>query len=143
MGKVEEKNKEFARWYVEEVFNKHDLNKLLTCFAEDIYGHSLPPGVPNGIQGITIWFSALFGGFPDIHADVDDIIAEGDTVIYRGQMTLTHTGQFLVLPPTNKKAVVPVMEVWRIKDNKIVDHWGGIDTFGLMMQLGVIPPMGI
>ncbi len=142
MGKVEEKNKEFARWYVEEVFNKHDLDKVLTCFAEDIYGHSLPAGVPNGIQGITIWFGALFGGFPDIHADVDDIIAEGDMVIYRGQMTLTHTGQFLVLPPTNKKAVVPVMEVWRIKDNKIVDHWGGIDTFGLMSQLGVIPPMG-
>ena len=63
-------------------------------------------------------------------------------MIYRGKMTATHTGQFLVLPPTDKKAVVPVMEVWRIKDNKIVDHWGGIDTFGMMQQLGVIPPMG-
>ncbi len=143
MTNGEAKNKEFARWYVEEVFNKHDLNTLLTCFAQDIYGHSLPPGVPNGIQGVTIWFSALFGGFSDIRADVDEIIADGDTVIYRGTMTATHDGQFLVLPPSGKKAVVPVIEVWRIQDNKIVEHWGGIDTFSMMQQLGVIPPLGV
>ncbi|MCK6581340.1 MAG: ester cyclase [Anaerolineae bacterium] len=142
MVSIEQQNKEFARWYIDEVFNKHDLSKLLTCFAEDVYGHSLPPEVPNGIQGVTIWFTALFTGLPDIHANVYDIIAEGDTVLSRGLLTATHTGQFLVLPPTYKKVAVPVIEVWRVKDRKLVDYWGGIDSFGMMQQMGVVPPMG-
>lgn len=137
-----EKNKAFVRRYITEILNKKDLEGLLQCFTNDSIDHSVPPGVPAGLEGIEMWFRMFFNSFPDAQAEIHDIIAEKDLVWHRGIFRATHTDEFLNIPPTGNRIEAPVMEMNRIKDEKIMEHWGGIDMFMFMQQLGAIPSQG-
>jgi predicted ester cyclase len=45
------------------------------------------------------------------------------------------------IPPTGKKAEMSGMTMDRLKEGKIVEAWWNADDFGMMQQLGIIPPM--
>lgn len=137
-----EESKAFVRRYITEILNRRDIDALLQCFSEDSVDYSAPPGVPAGLAGIEQWFRMFFTGFPDAEAEIHDMVAEGDLVWHRGLFRATNSGEFLGRPPTGNRITVPVMEMNRIKDNKIMEHWGGIDMYMFMQQLGVIPTPG-
>jgi steroid delta-isomerase-like uncharacterized protein len=137
-----QKNRELVRWYIENGLNKNDINNTLSVFADDCYDYSAPPGIPQGKEGVRMLFSMFFTGFPGIKVQVADVLAENDLITFRGIFRGKHTGNFMGLPATGKDIEVNVLEVIRIENGKFKEHWGGIDTFGLMQQLGVIPPMG-
>ncbi len=80
--------------------------------------------------------------FPNYQLLAEDMIAEGDKVVVRSTFHGTHKGDLMGIPPTGKEVTMPVMLIYRIADNKIVEHWMQADALGLMQQLGVIPPMG-
>ena len=134
-----DENKAFVRRYITEILNRRDLNALLGCFTEDSIDHSAPPGVPAGLAGIEQWFRMFFNGFPDAQAEIHDMIGEGDLVWHRGMFRATHSGDFLGTAPTGRTISVPVMEMNRIANNKIAEHWGGIDMYMFMQQIGIIP----
>ena len=46
-----------------------------------------------------------------------------------------HTGEFFGVPASNKKVVMDVIDIIRLKDGKFVEHWGILDMHGLMMQI--------
>ena len=54
----------------------------------------------------------------------------------------THTGNFMGVPATGKQIAIEAIDILRLVDSKVVEHWGVMDTFGLMQQLGVIPAPG-
>jgi predicted ester cyclase len=54
----------------------------------------------------------------------------------------THEGELLGIPRTGKKIQMSGIVIWRIKNGKIIEHWGQNDTLGLLQQLGVLPPLG-
>ena len=54
----------------------------------------------------------------------------------------THQGPFMGMPPTGKQAAVDVIDIFRIEDGKIAEHWAVTDMLGLMKQLGMIPSPG-
>lgn len=81
----------------------------------------------------------LLSGFPDAHQTIDDMIAEGDKVVVRFTLTGTHTGEYMGVPPTNKKMTAWLIQIFRIAGGKIVEGWSRSDTLGMMQQLGVIP----
>ena len=83
--------------------------------------------------------SEIFDAFPDMHVTIDDMVAEGDKVAARVTMTGTHKGEFMGIPPTNKKVQVQAIAIDRVVGGKIVEEWGIFDTQGLMQQLGVVP----
>lgn len=134
-----EKNKAFVHRYITEILNSHDVNAVLQCFTNESIDHSAPPGVPEGLAGIEQWFRMFFTGFPDAEAEVYDMVGERDFVWHRGFFRATHSGEFLGRPPTGNQIAVPVMEMNRIANDKIMEHWGGIDMYMFMQQLGVIP----
>ena len=139
MSAIEEKNKEMIRWYVANVLSKGDMETLLKVFAEDCIDYDAPPGLPAGIDGVKLWFTMFFGGFPGATARILDMVAEGEYVCFQGEITAKHTGEFLGIPPTNKDIKVQVLEIVRIANSQIKEHWGGVDTFTMMQQLGVVP----
>jgi predicted ester cyclase len=73
---------------------------------------------------------------------VEDIVAEGDKVVTRGTFSGTHKGEFMGINPTGKRISVGVIEILRIADGKMVEHWNLVDSLGMMQQLGVVPPPG-
>ena len=80
----------------------------------------------------------LFDAFPDFHVTVEDMLAEGDKVMYRGRVSGTHTGEFMGAHPSGKRFEVTEMHVDRVAGGKIVEHWGLLDIMGMLQQIGVI-----
>jgi len=46
------------------------------------------------------------------------------------------------IPPTGKAVTMPVIDIVRLANGKIVEHWGVSDNLSLMQQLGAIPTPG-
>ena len=75
------------------------------------------------------FFAMVYQAFPDLHAEVHDVIAEGDLVAVRSTYTSTHQGEFLGIPATGKQTTTNGVDYFRMQDGKQVEHWGGPDTF--------------
>ena len=72
-------------------------------------------------------FSKAREAFPDMRVTVEDMIAEGDRVAARVSMRGTHLGEFMGVAPTGKRVEVRALDMFRIADGKIVEHWGHAD----------------
>lgn len=81
-------------------------------------------------------------GFPDIKMTIEEVVAEGDKVVFRVTVHGTHKGEFKGIAPTGKQVTMTGMQIWRIEGGKIVEGWFNRDDLGLMQQLGVIPSLG-
>ena len=77
--------------------------------------------------------------FPGYWLEAQDIIAERDLVSIRGVMHGVHNGTLMNLPPTGKQVIVPFFIIYRIADDKIVQHWMLVDMPSLMQQIGAVP----
>jgi predicted ester cyclase len=80
--------------------------------------------------------------FPDLRFEIEDLIAEGDTVAGRLTMNGTHTGPLMGMPPTGRKVRQAHMHFVRFRDGKAIEHWGVRDDMGMMRQMGVMPEPG-
>ena len=138
-----EQNKELVRQMVEQLFNRGNLNLADEFLAPDfVEREELPPGIPSNREGVTQLTTMLRNAFPDFEATIDDIVAEGDKVVIRQTWSGTHKGEFMGVPPTGKSVSFGVIDIIRIDGGKFVEHWGQMDTMGMMQQLGAIPTPG-
>ena len=138
-----EQNKASMRRFMEEVFNRGNVSLVDELIAPDFVEHEeLPPGMPPGREAVKAFFTMFRSAFPDLKVTVDDMIAEGDKVVVRSTWSGTHKGEFMGIPPTGKSVSFGVTDTVSIAGGKLVEHWGQMDTFGVLHQLGVIPAPG-
>ena len=135
-----EKNKALVRRFVDEVQSQHNLDVLDELFSPNFVDRSGMTNPPN-LDGTKQLHAMLFAGFPDLKASSHDQVAEGDKVVTRKQFQGTHQGDYMGIPPTGKEISFEVIEVLRLEDGKIADHWSIGDNLGMLQQLGVIPAM--
>jgi predicted ester cyclase len=81
--------------------------------------------------------SEWYDAFPDTHYTIDDMVAEGDKVAARVTVTGTHKGEFMGIPPTNKKVKISLIFIDRFAGGKIVEDNGEYSALDLMRQLGL------
>jgi steroid delta-isomerase-like uncharacterized protein len=134
-----EQNKAVIRKYA-ELTNARDLDAAFAHFSPSFVDHAVRPGMPPGIAGTRMFFNMLFTAFPDLRATIQDIIAEDDKVVDRMTCEGTHQGMFMGAPPTGKRVKWSFIDINRIVDGKVVEHWAEVDTIGMMQQLGLVPP---
>jgi predicted ester cyclase len=91
-----------------------------------------------GLEANKVFNESLFQGFPDIRHTMEDMIAEGDKVIYRTTIQGTHTGMFLGNPPTGRSVKVNDFSLLRIAEGKIVEWWYECNLLEVMQQLGLV-----
>jgi len=85
----------------------------------------------------------LYKHFPDFHATIEDMIAEGDKVWVLEKCTMTHTVEYRGIAPTGKKLTETFVEIYHIIDGKIVEMWTVIeDELDFLRKLGVIEYKG-
>jgi steroid delta-isomerase-like uncharacterized protein len=131
-------NKELVRRY-QEAHNANDLDALSEIVAGDLITHNQMPGVPPGIEGGKMVHQIAVASFPDFHAAIEDLIAEGDKVVARMTFTGTHTGApFLGVPTSGRRFAFSATSIFRIAGGKIVEHWGEEDGIGWLQQLGAM-----
>ena len=116
-----------------------DLSDLEEFIATDFVSHSMPPGITSDIAGIRQWVSIFHNAFPDMDGGVDQVVVEGNKVAVRFSGTGTHQGDFFGIPATGKPIKTTGINIFRIENGKIVEHWNNADDLGVLQQLGVIP----
>lgn len=79
--------------------------------------------------------AASESAFPGYELTADEIIAEGDLVVVRGQMKGVHRGTFAGIDATGKPVSAGIIIIYRVKGDKIVEHWMQFDMFSLLQQL--------
>ena len=138
-----DENKAFIRHWVEQGWNQGDLGLVETYFAADYQLHdpAMPP-LPPGPQGFRGFMAALRAAFPDLHYAIEDMVAEGDRVVWRATLTGTHRGEFNGIPATNRTVRVSGMILSRLAAGQFAEDWSVVDMLGLLQQLGVIPAPG-
>lgn len=137
-----EDNKALVRRFVDEVQSKGNTDLIDEICSPEFVNHSAPPGLPADLEGIKILTTMFKGAFPDSYFTVEDMIAEGDKVVTRKTFHGTHEGEFMGIPPSGRPVNVSLIDVVRISDGRVVEHWSVGDNLGMMQQLGVIPKPG-
>jgi predicted ester cyclase len=125
---VVESNKRLVRRLVDEVMNERRLDVI-----DELYHPRLAPPARR-------WIEPFLASFSDVHMRIDDLIAEGDSVVGRFSCSGTHTGDWLGHPPTGRRFTdVAEVYVFRIESGRIVRAWGLEDTLSRLRQLGLEP----
>jgi len=134
----EESNKALFLKLIEEGFNKGKLPAVDEVVSPDAKEHQR--GNHDGSEGTKEVIRTLRSWFPDFSMHAEDILVSGDKVWARFRATGTNLGSIMKMPPTGRKMDIAVIDVVRIKDGKIVEHWGVPDQLGMMLQTGLFPP---
>ncbi len=137
----EDRKSPVERWV--DAVNADDLPALAGIVAMEFVDHHPLPGQADGLTGLTQMYATLRTAFPDWQMVVERMLREGDTVVVYSTWRGTHQGEFLSIPPTGAQFTVPAVDVLRIADGTIVERWGIVDLFGMVQQLGILPPMGL
>lgn len=134
-----EENKVTIRRFVEEFKNRANHGIVDTLFAPNFVHHFPDSRLPHGREGMKLLGRSVVVAFPDVHATIEDMVAEGDRVVERTTARATHKGVFNGIPATGKKVVWTETHVYRLENGKVVEYWPQIDMLALLMQIGAIP----
>ena len=123
-----EQNKAIAR-RVYEIVSTGDFGRAEEIVDQDAPDNELLPDDPPAklIDTFKETFSEAREGFPDLSITVEDVMSEGDLVTARVVMRGTHRGEFQGIAPTGKRVEVKAIDMFRISNGKIVEHWGHAD----------------
>ncbi len=131
---MSEENKALARrsW---ELLDDPDV--LDEVYAPDLVWHE-PDRDVRGAEEARQFFGVYKSAFPDLHATVEDAIAEGDQVVTRWTIRGTHQGEIEEFgPPTGRRVEIEGITIHRIEDGKIAEEWNSYDNLSMMQQLGL------
>jgi steroid delta-isomerase-like uncharacterized protein len=142
MSTTEENKAQFRRAY-EELLNGGNLDVAEELVAPDFFNHEAPPGQNSGPESMRGLTTMLRTAFPDLHFEIEELIAEGATVAGRLTMSGTHQGPLMGMPPTGRSMQQAHMHFVRFRDGLAVEQWGVRDDLAMMQQLGVITPPGL
>ncbi|HEX2148919.1 MAG TPA: ester cyclase [Actinomycetota bacterium] len=131
-----EQNKQTVRRYLEEVWKRGRIEESAAYLAPGYLRHIGPGTDPLDTEGQKTRLEGFRTAFPDVNLQIEDMVAEGDLVAFRFILSGTHRGAFQGIEPTGKTVSVPGLDLVRLKDGLLTEHWGGADLNQLKAQLG-------
>src|SRR6266700_1714809 len=132
-------NKALVQRFYDEVINQKNLAALDQFVSPNAVNHTVPAGLP---QGPSQFLGLHLNAFPDVKVTVEDLLADGDIVIARVSIRGTQQGAFGSIHPRGKPITVMTINIFRIANGKMVEHWGLADRLSALQQLGVVLPPG-
>jgi steroid delta-isomerase-like uncharacterized protein len=137
------RNEGVVRHFVESS-NRRDVQSAVSDFAEDAKNI----GRPGGRERMRHVLEDIYTTFPDYHYDIEEMIAQGDSVALRCKVSGTHRGMgklpvnggmLVGVEPTQKHFEIQHIHWFNLRDGKIVDHYATRNDIGMMQQLGLLP----
>jgi steroid delta-isomerase-like uncharacterized protein len=139
---MSENNKAIVRRLIEEFWNKGNQSLADQFFAPNYtYHDASTPDFGQGPEGERKRATLYRTAFPDLRLTVQDIIAEGETVMTRWSCHGTHKGDLSGIAPTGKQFTISGVTIVRFSNGKMVEGYVNWDALGLMQQLGVVPQL--
>jgi predicted SnoaL-like aldol condensation-catalyzing enzyme len=133
-----EANKELYRHYIEDLWNKRNPAAADRYLTPDYVEHNT--NVSPGLAGRKKFVTTVLAAFSDYHAEIKDVVAEGDRVSAWVVWTGTNDGPYDGRPPTHNKLRFTTADFFRIADGKIAEHWDVVNVLPRMIALGQIQP---
>ena len=139
---MSEQNKTAVRRLIDELWNKGNLPVADELIAPTYTHHDAStPDVGRGPESekkrVTLYRTA----FADLRLTIEDIIAEGETVVARWSCRGAHRGDLNGIAPTGKQVALSGVTITRFANGKMVEGYVNWDALGLMQQLGVVPEL--
>ena len=130
---------EVVRRFVAEYQTAADERAFNELLHPDVIDHSRPPGIAPGAEGVRQQFDGFRAAFSDFRATILDQVAEGDKVVTRKRFRGTHQAPFQGIEATGREVEIHVIDIVRVSNDQIVEHWNCVDRLGLLAQLGAAP----
>jgi steroid delta-isomerase-like uncharacterized protein len=133
-----ETSKALVRHFYDEVLNAHRVDVIDELVAPDYDEHDPLPGQRDGRDGLMDRVTMLHEGLAPTFT-VEDVIAEGDRVVVRWSNKATHVGTFLGIPPTGRSCEFAGIDIYRLENGRMAEHWHVVDQLAMLQQLALIP----
>jgi predicted SnoaL-like aldol condensation-catalyzing enzyme len=124
-----------------EVVSSHDLTRLDSVVGEQYLQHR--SDVASGREPVRHYFAELLIAFPDLIRTDEDIIAEGDKVWVRTSYRGTHLGPYRGVQPTGRQIGYRTVDIFRISEGKLVEHWDVVDQLDMLTAIGALVPASL
>lgn len=122
-----------------DALNDGNLDGAMPLIAADAVDHSPVPGQAPGPEGWRQKWEMFHAAFPDATFRIEQAVAESDTVASRYTLRATHKGSLMAIPPTGRRIEILTLDMIRVRDGQVVEHWSLLDQTALMMQIGILP----
>ena len=140
---MSEQNKTAVRRLFDELWNKGNLPVAEELIAPTYtYHDALTPDVGRGPESEKKRVTHYRNAFPDMRLTIEDIIAEGETVVTRWSCRGQHKGELNGIAPTGRQFAISGVTIAHFANGKMVEGYVNWDALGLMQQLGVVPELG-
>lgn len=132
-----EANKDVVRRY-EEAFIAGRVEDFDQYISPDYVEHLEMPDQKPGLAGLKQMVREMQASFSDARSIEQELLADGDRVIERWKVGMKHTGHdSLFGPPTQKDLEFSGIDIFRLADGKIVEHWGEVNLLGALQKAGL------
>jgi predicted ester cyclase len=132
---VEENNKALVRRFLDEVYNRGNLDKADELLAPEYVDHTVPPGKYAGREGLKRSVAKQRASSSDLHISIKEQIAEGDKVVTWVIGSGTHDREsFMGLTPTGARMTMKHIFISRVVEGEIVEQWGVSDISSVWQQ---------
>jgi predicted ester cyclase len=128
-------NKATIRRMFDEVVNLGKVELIDELFHPDF--QTVTPQGPLDREAFKDYVRTWRTGFPDVHCEIGDLLAEGDLVAWSIRATGTHTGDFMGIPPTGRSVDFDSLNIAEFRDGMAYRHTVMMDIPKMMGQLGV------
>jgi steroid delta-isomerase-like uncharacterized protein len=127
--------------FYEEVLGGGNLSLIDELTTEDVVDHEEGlPGQPPGRDGVKFFVNAMRQAFPDLRLkSIDPTMTDGDLEAARTILSGTHSGEFMGIPASGSAVEFESIDIIRLSDGKVAEHWGVTDVLSLMQQIGAVP----
>jgi predicted ester cyclase len=128
-------NKSIYRAFVEEILNCGRFEVSSQYLDEVVTSHNPFPDQKPGREGFESALRAFREAFPDLHVNASHLVAEGDLVVGRFEVTGTQRGPFMGVAATGNAIHYEEMAIVRFAGGRIVEHWSVADGLAILQQL--------
>jgi len=126
------------RFYT-EVLEGGNLDLIEELVSDDFVDHDPLPGQSPSKDGVGFFVSTMRAAFPDLKATTTEpALTDGNLEARYVVLTGTHQGELMGIAATGRSVEFSGIDIIRIDDGKVAEHWGATDTLSLMQQIGAV-----
>ena len=118
------------------MFNQHNPDLAAEFVTPDVKWHGGTLGSIEASENLVALLRGFIGALPDLNAQEQDIVADGDTVAIRFVVEATHQGELLGIAPTGRRVRWDAIDVYRVRDGKISEEWAADDLTAILNAVG-------
>jgi predicted ester cyclase len=133
-----------VRRLIDEGFNGGNLDVCDELTAPGLVEHQdFGPGHAGGAEGVKAVIASLHRAYPDFHLEIEHLAVEGELVWLHMTGSGTNDGPFMGNEPTGRQMRIDVFDLIRVRDGRMVEHWGVPDRLRALFQLGLARPAAV